>query len=66
VRADIAKFIYEQQHGKATARVDVGLTAREQTERAIASAIVLDDGLPQGHLAIIDGEIVDEDEPDDI
>jgi hypothetical protein len=38
----------------------VGLTAREQTEQAIASAIVLDDGLPQGHLAIIDGKIVDE------
>lgn len=52
VRADIGKFIYEQQHGKATSKVDVGLSAKDQTMQVLASAIVLDDGLPQDHLAI--------------
>jgi hypothetical protein len=61
VRADIGKFIYEQQLGKATARVDVGLTAQEHTMQALASAIVLDDGLPQGHLTTIEGELIEDD-----
>ncbi|WP_212993707.1 hypothetical protein [Actinoplanes auranticolor] len=61
VRMQIAMFLYEQQHGKAASKVSLDATIGPR--QAIASAIVLDDGLPQGHLTI-EGELaeVDEDE----
>jgi hypothetical protein len=62
VRADIGKFIYEQLHGKAAAKIN--LDAKIGPREAVASAIILDDGLPQGHLTI-EGEWEDE-EPDDL
>ncbi|MBM0259758.1 hypothetical protein [Micromonospora sp. 4G55] len=78
VRADIARFIYEQQHGKAKSKVDVDATVGPRD--ALFPAIVLDDGLPQDirHLrnmlseeefrqltnmpGVVDGQVVDEDD----
>lgn len=56
-----AQFIIEHVIGKATAVVEV--STDDAVRSAIAAAIVLDDGLPQGH--IIEGEFEEEDEEDD-
>lgn len=58
VRADIAKFIYEQQHGKAKAHVDAVVMSSP-----IAAAVVLDDGLPQDKPIVLEGEFTEDEEP---
>lgn len=63
-----AQFIVEHVVGKPTAIVEVSAT--DETRQAFAAAIVLDDGSPQGHLALpageepIEGEIVEEGDND--
>jgi len=56
-----ATFTLEHILGKPKALIEVNDPAETQ-RRALAAAIVLDDGLPQGHLTTIDGEIVGEEE----
>jgi hypothetical protein len=63
VRADIGRFIYEQLHGKAAGKLNVDAAIGPRA--AVASAIILDDGLPQGHQTI-DGELADEIDEDDL
>jgi hypothetical protein len=66
VRADIGKFIYEQLHGKAAGKLSIDAQVNP-VQQAIASAIVLDDGQPQGRHAMIDGDVVrDEIDDDDL
>lgn len=53
-------FVIEHIIGKPNQHVDVAGADKVQT--AIASAIVLDDGLPQGHLTdVVEAEIVEDD-----
>jgi hypothetical protein len=53
-------FVIEHIIGKPNQHIDVD--AGEATKSAIASAIVLDDGLPQGHLTdVVEAEIVEDD-----
>jgi hypothetical protein len=59
-----AAFIIEHTIGKPKAIVEVN-EGENVVARAIASAIVLDDGQPQGHRGTIEGEIVSEDEEED-
>lgn len=58
-----AAFIVEHVIGKPTAIIQVD--ASEDTKSAIASAIILDDGRPQGHLTI-EGSVVEEDEMEEM
>lgn len=58
-----AQFVLENFLGKAKAFVEVEAT--DHTRAAIASAIVLDDGLPQGHLTIVEGEFTEDDDDDE-
>lgn len=54
-----AAFVVEHIIGKPSQHVDV--QGGDKVQTAIASAIVLDDGLPQGHLTdVVDAEIVDD------
>lgn len=58
-----AAFIIEHVIGKPTAIIQVDQT--DEARSAIAAAIVLDDGQPQGHLTnVVEGEIVDEEMED--
>jgi hypothetical protein len=60
-----AAFIIEHLIGKPKALIEVD-DKRDETKHVLASAIVLDDGQPQGHLLAIEGEIVEDDEePED-
>lgn len=55
-----AAFIIEHVIGKPTAIIQVDQV--DDTRNALAAAIVLDDGMPQGHLPQpIEGEIVEDD-----
>jgi len=56
VRLSAAQFIADHVLGRATAKVEVDLG--EKTRTMLAGAIVLPDGQP----AVIDGELVDDDE----
>jgi hypothetical protein len=60
-----ATFVVEHVIGKPKAIVEIDdpLLARRQ---AIASAIILDDGYPQGHQNVIEGDLVDEEEDEDL
>jgi len=58
-----AMWILENVMGKPKALVELS-TPEDITRQAIASAIVLDDGKPQGHLTTIEGELVDDEEED--
>jgi hypothetical protein len=61
-----AAFIIEHTIGKPKAIIEVN-EGENIVARAIASAIILDDGKPQGHRGTIEGEIVpDEEEDDDV
>jgi hypothetical protein len=60
VKADLIKFLYEQQHGKAKSKIDVDATVGPR--EALAAAIVLDDGLPQ---EIIEGTFTEDDYDED-
>jgi hypothetical protein len=53
VKADLIKFLYEQLHGKAKAKID--LDAKVGPRDVLAAAIVLDDGLPQDTPNAIEG-----------
>jgi hypothetical protein len=59
-----AQFILENFLGKPKAIVE--LTAGDETKSILASAIILDDGLPQGHLEILDAEIVEDDDMEEM
>jgi hypothetical protein len=52
-------WLMEHAVGKAMQRTSIEVNAVDQTARAIASAIVLDDGKPQDHW-IVEGELADE------
>lgn len=59
-----ATFIIERVVGKTPVTLEVS-AQEDKVRTALVPAIVLDDGQPQGHLAIgntIDGEIVEDDE----
>ena len=64
VRADVGKFVYEQLLGKARQRmtIDAELSPREKTMSALASAIVLPDGLPQDAPLVLEGEYTEDDD----
>jgi len=59
-----AQFILEIFLGKPKAIIEIGAT--DDTRSLLASAIVLDDGLPQDHQVILEGEIVEEDEMEEL
>lgn len=63
VKLAAATFIIEHVVGKPKAVIEVG---EDTTRQALASAIILDDGMPQGHL-VLEGEFeeMDEEESDD-
>lgn len=58
-----ATFILEHILGKPKAVVDIG--GEDFVRSALASAIILDDGMPQGHL-VIEGEYEEVDDDDDV
>jgi hypothetical protein len=60
-RLRAATFIVEHVLGKPKAVVEIG--GEDFTRAALASAIILDDGMPQGHL-VIEGEYEEADEED--
>ncbi|MFI6079329.1 hypothetical protein ACIA5C_48295 [Actinoplanes sp. NPDC051343] len=61
-----AAWLAEQLLGKARQRVSIDALSESpetQARNALASAIVLDDGRPQGHLhQVIDGDLVEYDD----
>jgi len=57
-----AAFIIEHMLGKPKALIEIGMD--ETTRSAIASAIILDDGMPQGHMTI-EGDFEEAEEDDD-
>lgn len=59
-RLACAQFIVENIVGKPKAVIEV--EAADMTRQLLASAIVLDDGKPQGHLQILEGEVVEDDD----
>lgn len=59
-----AAFIIEHFIGKPKQYVEMEDKTTE-TKQAIAAAIVLDDGQPQGHLGVIEGEFTEDDEEED-
>jgi hypothetical protein len=58
-----AQFIVEHVIGKAKSTVEI--EAVDTTRHAIAAAIILDDGMPQGHL-VIDGEVAEDGDEDEL
>lgn len=61
-----ATFILEHTVGKPRAQIDLNDGAGQQ-RKAIAAAIIEDDGLPQGHLGDwVEGEIVDDDDAEEM
>jgi hypothetical protein len=60
-----ATFVIEHIIGKPTAVIELN-QAQDFTRAAIASAIVLDDGEPQGHLGTIDGDFTVDEEDDEM
>jgi hypothetical protein len=62
-KLDACKFIIEHVTGKPQAMFKI--EASDDTKKALAAAIIMDDGKPQGHLAIgpvIQGEFVENEE----
>jgi hypothetical protein len=59
-RLAASTFVLEHFLGKPQAFIQVEAT--DQTRAALASAIVLDDGLPQGHLTVVEGEFTEDDD----
>lgn len=56
-----ATYVLDRVMGKTAQAVEI--TAKEDTvKNALAPAIVLDDGLPQGHLNVIEGDVVEDDD----
>lgn len=55
-------FILEHVIGKPENRLEI--TSDDATRQVLASAIVLDDGRPQGHLEVWEGEVVEDDDPE--
>lgn len=58
-----AMFVIENIAGKPKSVIEV--EAADFTRRMIASAIILDDGTPQDHRVVLEGQIVDEEDEDD-
>jgi hypothetical protein len=59
-----AAFIIEHTIGRPKAIIELSET-EDRVARSIASAIILDDGRPQGHHEVIEGELADQEEDDD-
>lgn len=58
-----ATWVSEHAIGKAMQRTSIEVNAEDFTKRAIASAIILDDGLPEEHW-VVEGELADGEDPD--
>lgn len=57
-KLDACKFIIEHVKGKATAFIE--LDAKDFTQKMIAAAIILDDGLPQDEPIILEGSVIED------